>query len=144
MKQSDHYTRGNSKFKQAQHRARQLLRDPEKLKNLLSEAAKKMQMLRGNSPAALELKSKVGAVQRMLQAYIRGEYRRIPWKSLLLLVSGIIYFVMPLDFVPDFIPLTGFLDDLSILLWIFHTIKTDIEEFEAWESAKPQNINPNP
>ena len=135
MKQSDHYTQGNTKFRQAQERARHLLRDPEKLKKLLAEAAKKMQILRGNSPAALALKEKIGAAQRMIQAYIRGDYRRIPWKSVLLLVSGIIYFVMPLDLLPDFIPLTGFLDDLSILLWIFQAVKTDIEDFEEWEKG---------
>lgn len=133
MKQSDQYTKGNTKFKQAQQRAKHILRDPEKLKKLLSEAAQKLQILKSNSPAAMALKEKVSAIQRMIQAYMRGDYRRIPWKSLLLLVSGIIYFVMPLDLMPDFIPIAGYLDDLSILLWIFQAVKTDIENFEEWE-----------
>jgi len=143
MKQSDQYTRGNTKFKQARQRAKHILRDPEKLKKLLSEAAKKMQILKGNSPAALALKEKISAAQRMVQAYIRGDYRVIPWKSLLLLVSGIIYFVMPLDLVPDFIPLMGFLDDLSIMLWIFQAVKTDIEDFEEWEKGVANQTSEN-
>lgn len=33
-------------------------------------------------------------------------------------VAGcIVYFISPIDFVPDFIPLTGRADDLIILLW---------------------------
>lgn len=135
MKKSDRYTQANSKFKQAQEYARHILQNPEKLKKLLTEAAHKLQILKGNSPAAAALKEKVGSAQRMAQAYIRGDYRQLPWKSILLIVSGIIYFVMPLDLIPDFIPLSGFLDDLSILLWIFQTVKTDIEDFEAWEQG---------
>ena len=143
MKQSDQYTQGNTKFKQARQRAKHILRDTEKLKKLLSEAAQKMQILKGNSPAALALKEKISAAQRMVQAYIRGDYRVIPWKSLLLLVSGIIYFVMPLDLVPDFIPLMGFLDDLSIMLWIFQAVKTDIEDFEEWEKGVTNQTSEN-
>lgn len=135
MKKTHQYTKGNSKFRQAQHWAEKILRDPEKLKKLVAEAAQKLQILKSDNPTAIALKEKVSATQRMVQAYMRGDYRVIPWKSLLLLVSGILYFVMPLDLMPDFIPLAGYLDDLSIMLWIFQAIKTDIENFEAWEKG---------
>ena len=101
----------------------------------MAEAAKKLQILKSDNPTGKALKEKVSATQRMVQAYMRGDYRVIPWKSIMLLVAGILYFVMPFDLVPDFIPLAGYLDDLSIMLWIFQAIKTDIEDFETWEKG---------
>ncbi len=143
MKKTHQYTEGNSKFKQAQQWAAQILQDPEKLKKLVAEAAQKLQILKSDNPTTNALKEKVGATQRMVQAYMRGDYRVIPWKSLLLLVAGILYFVMPLDLLPDFIPLAGYLDDLSIMLWIFQAIKTDIEDFEAWEKGMSRQSSKN-
>jgi len=38
-----------------------------------------------------------------------------------------------MDVVPDFIPLLGFSDDLSIIYFIFKNFKSDIEAFKVWE-----------
>ena len=50
-----------------------------------------------------------------------------------MLVAGLVYFVMPLDILPDFIPVTGFLDDITVIIWIFNNFKSEIDAFEAWE-----------
>lgn len=73
------------------------------------------------------------AAIRMLQAYIRGEYRHISAKSLVALVAGVIYFLNPLDAIPDLIPFTGFVDDFSFMLWIYHSVENEIEKYKAWE-----------
>ena len=36
------------------------------------------------------------------------------------------YFLLPLDILPDFIPLAGFTDDLSAVLWALHTVWKNI------------------
>lgn len=70
---------------------------------------------------------------RMLGAYARGEYRKIPWKSLVAIVGALIYFVMPLDFIPDVILGLGFTDDVALILWTVNSIKGDIDQFSQWE-----------
>jgi len=39
-------------------------------------------------------------------------------KELLMLISGIVYFVSPIDIIPDFIPVAGLLDDVGVLAFI--------------------------
>ncbi len=78
---------------------------------------------------------------RMLQAYLRGDYRKIPWKTLVAIVGAMVYFVMPLDFIPDFILGFGFTDDVALILWTVKSIKDDIENYSQWEKNVVQNIN---
>lgn len=45
-----------------------------------------------------------------------------PWAARLLLLAGIAYVLIPMDLVPDVIPVIGWLDDMAILpaaLFIF-------------------------
>ncbi len=70
---------------------------------------------------------------RMIKKSFTGEYSSFSNKTLLSLVFGLLYFVTPLDVVPDFIPLLGFSDDLSIIYFILKNFKSDIEAFKVWE-----------
>lgn len=73
------------------------------------------------------------ALTRMLKAWIKGDYKNISTKSMIAVVAALIYFVNPLDFIPDFIPIIGKLDDIFILGYLVRTLNKDIEQFMAWE-----------
>ncbi len=48
--------------------------------------------------------------------------RRVPWRARLPLLALLVYLALPLDIVPDFIPVLGQLDDLLIVgiaVWWF-------------------------
>ena len=42
----------------------------------------------------------------------------VPLKAKLILSAALGYFILPIDFIPDFAPLIGFADDLGVLLLI--------------------------
>ena len=44
--------------------------------------------------------------------------RQTPWYAKLLLAAGLVYIFVPVDFLPDTIPLIGWLDDLAIASFI--------------------------
>ncbi|QCK14144.1 YkvA family protein [Mangrovivirga cuniculi] len=92
-------------------------------KGLLSKET--FQAIKGDFLAAL----------RMIRAYAKKDYKKIPTKSLIGILAGVVYFVMPIDFIPDFIPLIGFADDIALLAWIFSNFKNDIDEYRAWEQG---------
>ena len=54
---------------------------------------------------------KINVLVEMLGAYVKGEYKKIPKKTLILLVAALIYLVNPFDLIPDFIPGIGYVDD---------------------------------
>ena len=78
---------------------------------------------------------KIKIMLRMLRAYINGDYRQIPWKSLMMIIGSLIYFMMPLDLIPDFIPVTGFADDIAIIFLVFSSINEDIASFLEFERS---------
>jgi len=88
-----------------------------------------------------EFKAQVNILMRMVKAYYKGEYRRLPAAALLKILGGLIYFVWILDLIPDFIPVLGLADDIAVIVWVYNGIKSELEEFELWESATALNID---
>jgi uncharacterized membrane protein YkvA (DUF1232 family) len=132
------YTSQRTSFKKARKRASGILEDPERLRKLLAGSVQKIRQIGSDTESLQELKRQVNTFNRMIRAYLNGDYRNIPWKNLLMITAGIVYFVTPLDLVPDFIPLTGLLDDLTVLMWVFNSVRDSIEEFEEWENTEIQ------
>lgn len=72
---------------------------------------------------------------RLVKAYVSGTYRVIPWPTILKIVAVFIYFISPIDVIPDFLPIIGLSDDIALLGWLFNSLASDIEAFEAWEQS---------
>lgn len=96
---------------------------------------------RGVKEGMAEALMQVQLLVRLVRAYASGEYRKLPWKSLVSIVGVLIYFVSPLDFIPDFLPIVGMADDLALILWLFKTLGDDLDAFSQWEKqTKTINI----
>jgi len=72
---------------------------------------------------------------RIINAYTSKEYTYVPWKTICLIVAGLIYFIYPVDLIPDFIPVSGLIDDIALIAWIYESIQDDIENFLEWEKT---------
>ncbi len=79
------------------------------------------------------VKDRFFVLGRMTKAYAKGSYRNVPWKTMALIVGAILYFIDPIDFIPDIIPVTGLTDDLGILLWVVNHVSDEIDKFILWE-----------
>ena len=79
---------------------------------------------------------KINVLVEMLGAYVKGEYKKIPKKTLILLVAALIYLVNPFDLIPDFIPGIGYIDDARVIIFVFQSLFEDIQEFARWKESK--------
>ncbi len=70
----------------------------------------------------------------MIKASVSGDYHGVPTSTLVGGVAVFLYFLTPIDFVPDFIPVIGLLDDISLLAWFMTSIKGEMEKFPEWEA----------
>ncbi|WP_269618307.1 YkvA family protein [Zhongshania sp. BJYM1] len=66
----------------------------------------------------------------LLQDYVKGDYREIPWWSLGSVVTALLYILLPLDAVPDIIPIAGFLDDAVVLKLCLDLVSKDLENYK--------------
>jgi uncharacterized membrane protein YkvA (DUF1232 family) len=118
-------------FAQAQSQAESAARDKNKTKQLLRDALNKAYQNRNQLKSVWE---DLMAVCRMLKAWSKGDYQSVPWKTIVLSLATIIYFLNPFDVAPDFIPGVGYLDDAVVLGFVVNSIKKELEKFLRWES----------
>jgi len=126
----------SSSYRSAKSKASEYANDPDKLNDLLDKAARKADSKKG--PLA-EVWNSLMACLRLLRAYATGQYRDIPWGSLVSIIATVIYFVMPVDLIPDFLLGFGFIDDAALIGWILGSVKGDIERFIEWETTNPSS-----
>ena len=81
-------------------------------------------------------REKIGLISRLVKAYAAGEYRQLPTKTLLITLATLIYFVSPLDFIPDVLPILGFADDIALIVWLYNSLNTDLDNFREWERQR--------
>ena len=55
------------------------------------------------------------------------------------IVAWLIYFVMPVDAIPDFILALGLVDDAALLGWVLSSVRTDLERFVEWENGAAED-----
>jgi uncharacterized membrane protein YkvA (DUF1232 family) len=122
-------------FKQLLKLATQMILSRFKLLKLAGEAAYKLFHPETGKSVQEEIKHKLKLFIRMIKAIAKQEYKKFPKQSLIKIVAGVLYFVLVLDILPDFIPFIGFLDDVFIISWVYDSVKTDLEEFEEWEGT---------
>ncbi|MCP4392376.1 MAG: DUF1232 domain-containing protein [Gammaproteobacteria bacterium] len=123
----------SSSFRTAKDAASEYANNPKKLNALLDRAVKKAD---SSKERLAETWESLLASFRLLRAYATGQYRDIPWASLLSIVAAVIYFVMPLDLIPDFILALGLIDDAALLGWILSSLKGNIDHYLEWEQKQ--------
>lgn len=123
-------------YKKAATKALTVAADKNKVLNLVSKAFLYFQKNEGNRPVAEEIKEKFNTLLRLIRALYKKEYTNFPWSSVVKVIAVLIYFVSPVDALPDFIPVLGFLDDFALLSWVLTSLSDDIQNFENWEQTK--------
>jgi uncharacterized membrane protein YkvA (DUF1232 family) len=96
--------------------------------NRLREIPKRMQILTNQVRLLLDL----------VEDYTSGEYRRVPWYSVAVAVAAALYFMSPSDFIPDYLPAIGHVDDLLLLGIAIRLLKKDLIAY-----AEHKGLDPN-
>lgn len=126
----------------AQAGAAVILKRTVRIRRLAGSAASTLASALARHPAFAQVAEALETAIRLLQAYARGDYRQIPYRSLLALTAGLVYFVSPFDAIPDFLVTIGFLDDLAVLTLVLRQIRHDLDAFRAWEAQQRATVVP--
>jgi uncharacterized membrane protein YkvA (DUF1232 family) len=129
-------TLNNRFFQAALQKAARILGKPGRLVLLLATFVRKLKQTNFTKDDSVLVKEKFFTLGRLLRAYAQGEYRTVPWKSLLLIVAAILYFINPIDVIPDLLPIIGLSDDFAVLFMVYKSIGDDINKFLSWEKSK--------
>lgn len=119
-------------FSKAKQTAEKLSQQQDKVRKILEEALTKAEK---QKQRILDFWDDLQTLIRMVKAYVNGEYTEIPWKTIITAVAAIIYFLNPLDIIPDLVPALGFLDDATVIAFAVNSLKEDLEKFRKGQSA---------
>lgn len=114
-------------------KAEKVLRDEERVNKIMGSVSSKLADITRSSEKLKGFVGRIKVISRMVKNYISGRYRVMPWKSIVLLVAGLIYFITPFDLIPDFIPALGLIDDISMIAFVYRSLKQDIDAYLQWE-----------
>ena len=105
--------------------------DPERLRVLFEEAARKAAAV-PKEPFE-DSWPYLQAMLRLTRAYFRGEYRNVPQDGLLWIITALNYFVDPFDLIPDEVPFLGFVDDATVMSFAVARTRGTLDDFMTWE-----------
>ncbi|TAE42182.1 MAG: DUF1232 domain-containing protein [Runella slithyformis] len=125
-------------FKNATDKATRYAKNSSSLLGLLKNVLSKTSSLRGEMYD--NLRGNVNTLVRMLRMYATGDYRAIPWKTVTRIVAVLVYFLSPIDVIPDLLPVIGLTDDVALIVWLINAIQDDLTAFNEWD--KKRNVVP--
>lgn len=128
----------NAVFSLFVNRAAKLLGRPFKIITVLNETADKLKSEESKDNKFKQLFDVALTLVRLVRAYATGEYRAIENKTIISGLAVLLYVLSPIDLVPDFIPVVGFLDDLSLVSWFLSKFQVEITRFREWERQTAQ------
>lgn len=75
-----------------------------------------------------------------ITAVAKGEYRDVDPLVLLKITTAFVYFVSPIDLIPDAIPVIGYMDDIFLMAWLIKTLDEELSAFEDWKYATDPSV----
>jgi uncharacterized membrane protein YkvA (DUF1232 family) len=125
-------------FEAKKHRenAQGYIDNPKKTEGLLKKAILKAKNNKGTLGDAWE---KLQLFVDLVQAYSKGEYRNVAPSTILTIIGAILYFVSPLDVVPDFLVGLGIVDDAAVIGFTLKKLSVEINEFKKWKHSTIEN-----
>ncbi|MGT2811614.1 DUF1232 domain-containing protein [Streptococcus minor] len=119
-------------------KAENLLKDDSKMEPFLEKIEKKIKWI---PFLGQEFKS-IPILISMVRSYWKKDYTKVPKKTILAIISALIYFLSPIDVIPDWIPFLGQVDDALVIATCWNWVNKDIEDYRQWKKQmKEQTLN---
>lgn len=131
---------GSAFFKKFLASAESYIQQPTRLKKLLVDAFNKAREKKEIGAIAHDVWDTLQSLFRLIKLSASGEYTGLPTTTVVAAVAVLMYFISPIDLIPDFIPVVGLLDDMALVAWFSSSIKHELDKFHEWESAKAATL----
>ncbi|TOM80426.1 YkvA family protein, partial [Vibrio parahaemolyticus] len=87
-------------------------------------------------PGALsKLWNDIKLMVNLITDYVKGDYTEVPWRVIAAITGAIVYFASPIDVIPDFIPVVGYLDDALVIKLALDLASEDLIEYKRWKAC---------
>jgi uncharacterized membrane protein YkvA (DUF1232 family) len=124
----------NREYAKSLKSAERMIADPEATYEQLDDALNKAQQI--DSTALQNVLDDLFLMISLVRDWMSGSYRKIPKRAIVAILGAIIYFVMPVDSIPDFLPGIGYIDDALVIALVIKSIHMDLMEYKQWKNSE--------
>ncbi|WP_443944582.1 YkvA family protein [Pedobacter sp. AW1-32] len=125
-------------FRKSESKASAILNDKTKASKTIKDALGKAVSNKGELDGVW---AKLLLLFAVSKDYVAGNYTHIPKRSIVAILGGLVYFLSPVDVVPDFIPVLGFIDDIFVLNLVYKQVVKDLEAYKIWKDKQEHIIH---
>ncbi|MCS5569388.1 MAG: YkvA family protein [Pseudomonadales bacterium] len=122
------------RYRDYERRADGLVRSKERLKNLATQAVRK---LSGTASMRIDrVRDELILCIALVRSWIHGEYDGVSRQTIVAVTAALLYFVVPLDVIPDFLIGVGFIDDASVVGYVMTMLAAEMDTFRRWQERE--------
>jgi uncharacterized membrane protein YkvA (DUF1232 family) len=71
----------------------------------------------------------------MIKDYSCGKYTEVPWYIIAAIGAALLYVLSPIDLIPDFIPIIGYLDDAAVFAFCLNQVRAEVDKYKYWKAC---------
>ena len=117
-------------------RAEEILKNPNEAVRFYESLNDKMNKTKGLS----KWFDAVDTIGDMVVDYAKGNYREVPLNTIIGATAALIYFLSPIDVLPDVVAGLGQLDDIAIIAFAVKSISHDLDKYREWKRLQDISI----
>lgn len=122
-------------YKKCVSKARKMMPNKMKISNTIKKARKIIERLH-NIPKCGVLAGNVCNFCDLLSDYFAETYQNLPLSTIVAVLGGLLYVVLPIDVLADFIPVLGWLDDAAVIAFVLTAEQNDVKEYLKWKTTQ--------
>ena len=126
-------------YEKSYSEAEEILQDEDKMERFLQKLERKLRTV----PIAGSALAYVPIMMSLVKSYVKREYTELPIATMISVVVALIYFLSPIDIIPDVVPFAGYIDDAAIIVACLAFIRTDLEDYRIWRKENGYEILAN-
>ncbi|WP_293301391.1 YkvA family protein [Pedobacter sp. UBA4863] len=116
-------------------KASELVNDKSKTLSKIEEGLK---IASANKGALSDVWSQLLLLFSLTKDYAKGSYVDIPKTTIVSVLAALLYFISPIDLVPDFIVGMGFLDDAFVLGFVYKRVSKELLKYQVWKKIEDE------
>jgi uncharacterized membrane protein YkvA (DUF1232 family) len=117
-------------------KAARLLGRPGKIALVLHDAYQKLTSGDAQKSGFAQIREMMFTLIRLVRDFTTGKYRQVSTKTIVIGLATLLYLLLPIDLVPDFIPALGLMDDLSLMAWFIRAFQQELIKYKDWEGRQ--------
>lgn len=122
-------------YEKCEKKAKKIVFNKSSVSKTIRKARKVIERLK-NIPKLEALTNNICNFCDLIADYIDGIYTNPPLSTVVALVGGLLYLILPFDVLSDLIPVLGWVDDAAVVAVILKTEQREVDEYLKWKEER--------